>query len=259
MTIRVFAGALLLLGATVLSAQDYKALVSVATFKVPPSKEDAFIEKGKALVPTLDKLMASDLVSAYGIDADMLHVPGENNVTFWAVVPNYEALEKTNAALDSFMQANPGVMQDLHAMSDPAAHHDFIIRVREESHKAVPAGSQPVGDFDMEQVKPGRMSEFMELFRKYDKPVFDKLVADGVIYAYEVDTEAVHTMQPGITWTIVTMPNLAAKDKVNAAFAEAQKKLPDGEREMLEKLYSDIVVPASHRDSLSVSVVYKQK
>ena len=111
----------------------------------------------------------------------------------------------------------------------------------------------------MVRVKPGHMQEFMELFRKYDKPVYEKLVADGVIYAYELDTEAVHTMEPGLMWTIVTMPNLAAKDKVNAAFEEANKNLPEAERNMIQKLYLDVVVPGSHRDSLSISQVYKAK
>lgn len=259
MNARLFASAALLFAATTLSAQQYKSLVSVATFKVPPAKEGAFVEKGKAFVPVLDKLMASGSVLSYGIDTDILHVPGETNIAFWVVVPNYEALDKENNAIEEFIMANPGMMQDLMAMTDPAAHHDLIVRTWEESHKSVPPGSKPIGDFDEVRVKPGRMQEFMELFRKYDKPVYEKLVADGVIYAYELDTEAVHTMEPGLTWTIVSMPNLAAKDKVNAAFAEAEKKIPEAERNMIEKLYVDMVVPGSHRDSLSVSQVYKEK
>ena len=97
------------------------------------------------------------------------------------------------------------------------------------------------------------------MFKKYDQPVFDKLVADGVIYAYEVDVEAVHTMEPGLVWTIVSMPDLGTKDKVNAAFEEAEKKLSEGERDMAEKAYMEMVAPGSHRDSLSTSVLYKAK
>lgn len=257
MNARLFAATTLLFAATTVSAQPYKYLVSVATFKVSPLNQDAFVEKGKVFAPVLDKLMGSGSVLAYGIDSDILHVPGETNVAFWVVVPNFEALDKENAAVGEFIKANPGVMHDLIEMTDPAAHHDLIIRTREESHKSVPPGSKPIADFDLVRVKPGHMQEFMELFRKYDKPVYEKLVADGVIYAYELDTEAVHTMEPGMTWTVVTMPNLAAKDKVNAAFEEAYKKIPEAERNMIEKLHLDSVVPSSHRDSLSISQVYK--
>jgi hypothetical protein len=189
----------------------------------------------------------------------MLHVPGDNNVAFWVEVPNYDALDKEESAIQEFIKANPGLMQDLASLTDMTAHHDLVIRTREENHKSIANGSRPLWDFDIEKVKPGHMQEFMGLFRKYDQPVLDKLVADGVIYAYELDTEAVHTMEPGLVWTIIGMPNLGAKDKVNAAFDEAEKKLPEVERNIIQKLYEDMVVPGAHRDELSVSVVYKAK
>jgi len=259
MTTRLLAFATLLCAATTLPAQSYKSLTSVATFKVMPGKETAFIEKGAAFTPVLDQLLAAGTVLSYGIDVDLLHVPGETNVAFWVTVPNYAALDKEESAIHDFIAAHPDVMQELIAMTDPAAHHDLVIRTREEAHKSVPAGSKPLGDFDMVRVKPERVRDFMELFKKYDKPVLDKLVADGVIYAYELDSEAVHTMEPGLVWTILTMPDLAAKDKVMAAFEEAEKNMPEAERNMAEKLYYEVTVPGSHRDSLSRSVVFKMK
>ncbi|MGA2186748.1 MAG: hypothetical protein ABSH47_27365 [Bryobacteraceae bacterium] len=259
MTTRLLAATTLLFAATTLSAQQYKYLTSVATFKVTPGKDSAFVQKGKAFTAPLDKLMESGVVLAYGIDVDMLHVPGENNIAFWVEVPNYDALAREEDAIEGFMKANPGLMGDLTSMADMTTHRDLVIRTREEGHKSVPPGAQPIGDFDIVRIKPGHMQDFMTMFKKYDQPVYDKLVADGVIYAYELDVEAVHTMEPGLVWTIVTMPNLGAKDKVNAAFDEAEKKLSDGERDMAEKAYMDMVVPGSHRDSLSVSVVYKAK
>jgi hypothetical protein len=259
MTKRLLAVTTLLFAATTVSAQGYKYLTSVAAFKVAPGKDSAFVEKGKAFTAPLDKLMAAGVVLAYGMDVDMLHVPGETNVAFWVTVPNYEALATEENAIQEFIRANPGLMADLTSMTDMSSHHDLIVRTREEGHTSVPAGAQPIADFDIQQVKPGRMQDFMTLFKKYDKPVFDKLVADGVIYAWAVDTEAVHTTTPGLVWTIVTMPNLGTKDKVNAAFDEAEKKLSDGERDLIEKSYLDIVDASAHRDSLSISVVYKVK
>jgi hypothetical protein len=259
MRIRLLAAATLLLAATTVSAQGYKFLTSVATFKVAPGKDSAFVEKGKAFAAPLDKLMADGVVLAYGIDVDMLHVPGENNVSFWVSVPNYEALAKEEGAIQEFIKANPGLMADLTSLADMTTHHDLIVRAREEGHRSVPAGAQPIGDFDLQKVKPGHMQDFMTLFKKYNQPVFDKLVADGVIYAYQVDTEAVHTMEPGMVWTIVSMPDLGTKDKVNAAFEEADKKLSDGERELVQKAYLDTVVPGAHRDSLAIGVVFKEK
>jgi hypothetical protein len=138
-------------------------------------------------------------------------------------------------------------------------HHDFILRTWEASHKGIPAGAQPVEDIDSVRVKPGRGRDFLTMFRNFDKPVYEKLVTDGVIYAYELDSEAVHTLEPGLIWVIVSMPSLGAKDKVNAAFDAAEKALPEGQRDIMNKEYEGVTVPGSHRDSLSTSVVFRVK
>ena len=241
---RLFAAIALLSAGAALSAQQPKSL---------------FVGKGKAFEPPLDKLIASGVVLAYGMNVDMLHVPDKNNVEFWVEVPDYAALGKEEKALEEFEKANPALMGDLRTMSDPATHHDLIIGVRESNFGSVPAGSTPVDDFDMVRVKPGRGHEFRELFHKYDKPVLDKLVADGVIYGWELDTEAVHTMEPGLVWVLVIMPDLGAKDKVTAAFEAAYKSLPESEQSSLDKQYQELIVPGSHRDELALSLVFKTK
>ena len=157
MTTRLLAVITLLFAATTVSAQGYKYLTSVATFKVPPGRESAFVEK-EAFTAPLDKLMDAGVVLAYGMDVDILHVPGENNVAFWVEVPNDDALGKEEAAIQNFIKANPGTMQELASMTDMAAHHDLVIRTREEGHKAIPAGAQPIADFDIVKIKPGHMA-----------------------------------------------------------------------------------------------------
>ena len=249
----------LLLCAGALCAQSPKPLTSVATFHVAPGKVASFVNRGKAITPALDKLMAAGTVLAYGIDVDMLHVPGTNNVAFWLEAADFAGIGQAEAAIDEFAKAHPDVMGDLFSMSDPATHHDFIVRSLESKAGKAPAGVMPTVDFDIVTVKEGQMDAFMELFRKYDKPVLDKLVDDGVIYSYSVDVEAVHTMKPGTVWTIVSMPDLGGKDKVRAAFQESMKKVPEAERNMMDKLFEGIVEPGSHRDSLAVSVVFKTK
>jgi len=259
MTIRSLAAISVLVAATTVSAQQYKSLVSVATFKVPPGREDAFIEKGKAFVPVLDKLMESGVVLAYGIDASILHVPDENNVDFWVVVPNYAALEKSDAAIDEFMSQHPEAIQEVAAMSDMSAHHDLIIQTWDSNYAKVPVGGKPVMSFDTVRIKSGKMDDFMTLFQKYDKPVLDKLVAESAIYGYEVDTEAMHTMAPGMVWVLAMMPDLATEDKVEGAFDAAMKNLPEGDRKIADKLFLDVVEPGSHRDRVARTVVFRTK
>ncbi len=260
MTKRLLAAMTVLCAGVTVSAQQLpKSLTSVALFKVPPGQESAFVEKGKSFATLFDKLMSEGVVNAYGIDVNLLHVPGNTNVAFWVEVPDFAALDKLVKAEQGFEKERAGLMQELRAMSDPATHHDLIVGTRESNGRSIPAGSTPINDFDMVRVKQGRMGEFLELFRKYDQPVLDKLVADGVIYAYEVDTEAVHTMEPGQVWTIVVLPDLGAKDKVAGAFLTAYKNIPAGERAMVDKMHYDMIVAGSHRDELAVSMVFKMK
>lgn len=245
--------------AGVVCAQAPKPLTSVALWKVAPDKVDAFVAKGKTIAPVLDKLMASGVVTAYGIDTDLLHVPGATNVAFWMDVPNFAALGQLQKAIEEFGKTNAATMQEIRAMSDAASHQDLVVRTLEGKTKPAPAGSMPIGDFDMMSIKPGRMGDYLELFRKYEKPVLEKLVDDGVIYGYSLNAEAVHTMKPGMVWIIVTMADLGGKDKVNAAFREASQKATEAERNLVAKMYEEVIEPGSHRDSLSVSVVYKAK
>jgi hypothetical protein len=248
-----------LFAAGVLCAQAPKPLTSVALYKVAPEKVDAFVAKGKTIAPVLDQLLAAGVVTAYGIDVDLLHVPGATNVALWMDVPNFAALGQLEKAIETFGRANPATMQELRGLADGPSHHDMVVRNLESKSKPAAAGSMPVSDFDQINIKPGRMGDYLELFRKYEKPVLEKLVDDGVIIGYSLGTEAVHTEKPGMVWTIVTMTDLGAKDKVNAAFRAANEKVPEAERNLVEKMYDEVTEPGSHRDSLAVSVLYKAK
>lgn len=242
-----------------LSAQQYKSLTSVSLFQVFPGKQGAFVEKGKQMAPLMDKLLADGLIRAYGVDIDMLHVPGQNNAALWFEAADFGAIGKAEDALQQFLQSHPAILSDMGTIADMAKHHDLIARNMEEGFGKIPAGVMPVEDFDMVQVKQGRMGDFMAMFRKYDKPVLDALVQSGAIYGYQLSTEAVHTMKPGMVWGLVLMPDLGAKDKVRAAFDEAYKKLPEAEQKIVEKLEDDMVEAGTHRDSLSTSMVFRRK
>jgi len=248
-----------LLGSMSLAAQEPKGMSSVATFKVPLEKQAAFVDKAKAFVPVMDKLLDAGVITAYGMDVDAVHVPGENNVAFWVDTPNYTSLAKEEAAIAEFMHTNPAVMQDLFGMSDMSAHHDLVLRNWEQHVTAAPAGATPTAATDEVRVKPGRVQEFVELFRKHDKPVLEKLLADGAIYGYWLSSEAVHTMKPGLVWVIIEMSDLGSMDKIRAAVDESYKNLPEGENKLLERLYYEMTEAESHRDSVAVSVVYRSK
>jgi hypothetical protein len=76
-------------------------------------------------------------------------------------------------------------------------------------------------------------------------PLFEKLLADGVIHEYEIDTEAVHSDSPGTFWIDYIAANAEALDKVNEAVRDAQKASPLG-----ASAFGSMIDYKQHRDYL---------
>ena len=74
-------------------------------------------------------------------------------------------------------------------------------------------------------VKPGKEADFMDLVKKYDEPLFNKLMAEGAVMAWGVDVPILH--EPGgashTFWWV--SPDMGAFDKVFAAFEEHEKQM----------------------------------
>lgn len=77
-------------------------------------------------------------------------------------------------------------------------------------------------------------------------PLFEKLLADGSVVEYEIDTEAIHTEAPGTFWIDYICANSEGLDKVNAAIREAQKASP-----LNGSAFGSMVDLKEHRDFLS--------
>ena len=76
-------------------------------------------------------------------------------------------------------------------------------------------------------------------------PLMEKMLADGTIVEYEVDTQAVHTEAPGLFSIIYIAENAEALDKVNAAIRESFKANPMG-----GPAFASMVESSQHRDEL---------
>ena len=81
-------------------------------------------------------------------------------------------------------------------------------------------------------------------------PLFEKLLADGTIFEYEIDLEALHTDNPAEFSFLFMAPTAESLDKVSAALTEAMKKSPFAGPSIVG--FSDF---AKHRDSLWRSTV----
>jgi hypothetical protein len=76
-------------------------------------------------------------------------------------------------------------------------------------------------------------------------PLLEKLLADGSILEWEVDTQEMHTDAPGEFLIVYVAQKPDATDKVNAAIAELEKSDPLG-----GPAFDSVVDFSAHRDGV---------
>lgn len=95
-------------------------------------------------------------------------------------------------------------------------------------------------------VKREMWPAFVKDYEKYDLPVYQKLLADGVINEYGIDSATLHNPQgyTHSTWHAAT--SMAAFEKVQDAFDAAEKARGEAEQAKLTAAFAGMIV--KHRD-----------
>ncbi len=241
--------------------QPAEQLTYVALYKVKPGKNQAWEDMFKKyFAPMYAKLMAEGTVTGYGMDSDLLHQPGVPNADVWYTMPNYAAYDKVRAALDKvWASMPPAELKSRGELTDPDKHMDYLFRSIVWKSKPLAVGTKPITHVSVTQIQPGKSQDYRKVFEKEEKPIYDKLLAEGVILSYSLDREDIHSKDSGTRWTVITAPNLASLDKVNAAFDALREKATPAERSMRDAQWREMTVPGSHRDFLSEAGVYASK
>lgn len=233
-------------------------VISVAMFRVQPDRMERFVDIIRLITPSLDRLVQAGTIDAYGLDSDMLHTEGPN-AALWYTSRNFAGISEAEKAVQAALQANSEKMKDAYTVTDFAQHRDLMFRSLESGAGKTPPGALPVTFFQQEKVKPGKLAAARMLFRHHEKPVLDQLIQDGVIYAYSMHVEAIHTMEPGTVMYLITAPDLAAMDKIRAAFQAARAKVPDLERQAVEAIEEDVFDRKAHRDFVMRALIFRAR
>ena len=77
-------------------------------------------------------------------------------------------------------------------------------------------------------------------------PFLEKQLAEGTVLEYDIDTEAIHTQDPGLFWVFYIAPNGEAIDKMNKALGDLLKANPT-----VNPTFESQVDFTAHRDFLS--------
>ena len=104
------------------------------------------------------------------------------------------------------------------------------------------------------KLKPEAPNHAVEMLSKnVFVPSFEKLLADGAIVEYEIDTEAIHTDNPGIFAAVYIAANAEGLDKANAALQALTKANP-----LVGPAIGSMVDFSAHRDELArTNAMYK--
>jgi len=231
-------------------------LMAVAYYKVKPDHVGDFVGYFKRHIqPVLETLAAQGVVLAWRLDANELHHSAEATHSLWFTLPDYAALDKLAAARQQAEQESlkhkKGEPELIEEMTDPEQHHDQIFRAIAEKRNPVSAGVLPWTVVSKLQVQPGKEDEYESLWRKYQQPLYEKLLAAGTILSFGRYEESLASVEPQWRWIVITAPDSAAGDKIAAAWrAEESTHSAEELFAIRERMRAAIVETSPHDDLL---------
>jgi hypothetical protein len=108
-----------------------------------------------------------------------------------------------------------------------------------------------VGFYKLKADAPANAIE--TLAKSFIVPVLEKLLADGALVEYEIDTESIHTDSPSMFFIDAIAKNAEGLDKINAALTDMMKSNP-----LAGQAFGSMVDSSAHRDGLMrTNVTYK--
>lgn len=251
-----FAGAMFALTMAVVWALPAKAQMADSKEKPPmysyvgfwniPRAQWAEMEKADAAdAKTLDAAMASGAIVAYGNDVNLIHDPdGATHDDWWSSMSIsgllnvldqfYKNGSSTSPVLESSTKHWDGIFVSRHYNWHPGSWKDVYTDGASYKLKA----DAPDNAVDM-------LSDHLIV------PLMEKMLADGTIHEYEIDTEAYHSQAPGTFWIFYITSNADSLDKVNAAIRAAIRTNPLG-----GQAFGSMVDFSAHRDYLSLSLIH---
>lgn len=237
-------------------------------YHVNPGKEEEFMNLIKTVgAPVRDKLMADGVILAWGMETPILRYPGGTTNLIWFSVANMEgvdkvlmAMEAQQAKLEAEAKANKskGPLERLRETVDMSKTRDWLTTDLVFQFGPNPApGTLPVTRYNFTKVKPGKAADYRRTWEKYNKPIFDKLVADGVILAFGLSTEAIKTDGDFTHFVWIASANMAGLDKVAAALAADRARRTEDERNSIIQAFTDATEPDMARSIVTRSRIFR--
>jgi hypothetical protein len=244
-------------------------------YTVNPGKEQEFMTLINTIgAPVRHKLMAEGVVLGWGMETPILRYPGGTTNLIWFSVANYAGVEKVLTAMearqaklaaDEAAAARRGfrgmtTAERVRATFDMSKTRDWLIRDLVANYGPVPAaGLMPYTRYNFVKVKPGKGQDYRRVWEKYNKPIFDKLVADGTVLAFGLAAEDVKTDGDWTHFVWIATPSMAAADKIAPAFAADPSRRTEKDRKEIADAFLEVTEPDKARSIITRSRIFKVK
>jgi hypothetical protein len=212
----------------------------VANWTIPRAQWGDVEKAGANTQSLLEKALADGTLVGYGSDENLVHEKeGFTHDSWWSSMSLAGLMNVLDQIYKSGGASNP-------AFSAATKHWDNIYVSRYYNwHAGTWRGAYTyVSSYKLKADAPDDAVD--QLAKNLIVPVMEKVLTDGTIHEYEIDTQAVHTQAPGTFIIVYIGANAESLDKVNATIRESFKANPMG-----GPAFSSYVDYTDHRDELS--------
>ncbi len=212
----------------------------IANWQIPPAHWGADMAKINATDNNIfQAALADGTLVGYGNDVNEVHTPdGESHDSWWSST-SLACLLKVLDKLRGLDYSNSP-----HSLN-PTKHWDMVLVSHYYNWKPG-AYTGAYVNVMMYQLKPTADDDALETLSKVVVvPAMEKLLADGTILEYEVDTEAIHTDAPGLFAIVYVTPQPEGVDIARAAIRGSQKDNP-----LIGPAFDSFIDYSQHRDEL---------
>jgi hypothetical protein len=219
----------------------------VSNWSVPRAQWPDMEKATAATQQILEKGVASGGVVAFGSDTNLVHeADGSTHDRWWSSMSLAGLFNTLDQIYKSGSPTTP-------VLAGATKHWDDVFVSRYYNWKSG-SWKDAYTHGSSYKLKADAPSDAVDqLSKNLFVPLFEKLLADGTVVEYEVDTAAVHTQDPGTFWIFYICPASEGLDKVNAAITAALKANPLG-----SPAFGSMVDFTQHRDELSrTNATYK--
>jgi hypothetical protein len=211
----------------------------VATWGIPRAHWAEMEKANSADRAILAKALADGTIVAYGNDETLVHqANGITHDNWWSAM-SYAGLMKV---LDQFYASGNTTSP---ALDSATKHADLIVVSRYYNWHSGPYKNAYVHESSYKLKADASDDAIDALSKNLIVPMLEKLLADGTIVEYEIDTLAIHSEAPGTFSIVYIAPAPEGLDKVTAAITETVKASP-----FSGPAFESMTDSSAHRDDL---------